>query len=64
MIITTEKDAVRLINNPYFPHALRKQIMYLPVEVEFVQNDDDDDLINLITNGIAQKMRQKNNKID
>lgn len=64
MIITTEKDAVRLINNPYFPHSLRKQIMYLPVEVEFVQNDDDDDLINLITNGIAQKLRQKNKNLD
>ncbi len=45
-IVTTEKDAVRLINNAYFPHALRKQMFYLPIEVEFVAGEDD--FINLI----------------
>lgn len=34
-IITTEKDAVRLMNNPYFPHELKKYIYYQPVEVKF-----------------------------
>lgn len=34
-IITTEKDAVRLGCNPYFPHELKPYIFYLPVEVEF-----------------------------
>ncbi len=34
-IITTEKDAVRLMNNPYFPHHLRKMIYYLPIRVTF-----------------------------
>lgn len=45
-IVTTEKDAVRLINNAYFPHALRKQMFYLPIEVEFVAGEED--FINLI----------------
>lgn len=45
-IVTTEKDAVRLINNAYFPHALRKQMFYLPIEVEFLGSDDD--FINLV----------------
>lgn len=34
-IVTTEKDAVRLINNPYFPHELKKYIYYQPIEVQF-----------------------------
>lgn len=38
-IITTEKDAVRLVNNPYFPHQLKPYIFYLPVRVEFIRRD-------------------------
>ncbi len=34
-IITTEKDAVRLTNNPYFPHELKNRIYYQPIEVKF-----------------------------
>ncbi len=36
-IITTEKDAVRLANNPYFPQELMPYIYYLPIAVEFEQ---------------------------
>lgn len=39
-IITTEKDAVRLMNNPYFPHHLRKVIYYLPIRVTFDEYND------------------------
>lgn len=39
-IITTEKDAMRLKNNPYFPHRLRKYIYYLPIKVEFDGNSE------------------------
>lgn len=35
IIVTTEKDAVRLINNPYFPHKLKPHIFYQPVDVTF-----------------------------
>ncbi len=38
-IITTEKDAVRLMTNPYFPHELKARIYYLPIKVQFVQQD-------------------------
>ena len=34
-IVTTEKDAVRLVNNPYFPHELKKYIFFQPIEVKF-----------------------------
>lgn len=40
LIITTEKDAVRLINNPYFPSRLRKYIYYLPVAVKVDPADE------------------------
>lgn len=43
-IVTTEKDAVRLSNNPYFPHSLKSSIFYLPIKVEFMpQNEEDFD---------------------
>ncbi len=35
LLITTEKDAVRLINNPYFPQELKESAYYLPVNVKF-----------------------------
>lgn len=34
IIITTEKDAVRLSTNPYFPRRLKAAIFYLPITVE------------------------------
>lgn len=34
-LITTEKDAVRMAANPYFPPELRPYAFYLPVKVEF-----------------------------
>lgn len=39
-IATTEKDAVRLLNNPYFPHRLKKSIFYVPIKVDFIDRDD------------------------
>lgn len=40
IIVTTEKDGVRLVNNPYFPHQLRKCSYYLPIKVEFTEASD------------------------
>lgn len=39
-IVTTEKDAVRLRENPYFPDRLRNLIFYLPVKVRFIDRGD------------------------
>ncbi|WP_304382996.1 tetraacyldisaccharide 4'-kinase [uncultured Muribaculum sp.] len=41
-IVTTEKDAVRLSNNPYFPHALKSSIFYLPIKVEFMPQNEEE----------------------
>lgn len=37
IIVTTEKDAVRMAASPYFPPELRPVIFYLPVKVEFAR---------------------------
>lgn len=39
-IVTTEKDAVRILNNPYFPHRLKKSIFYVPIKVEFIDRGE------------------------
>ncbi|MBD5367373.1 MAG: tetraacyldisaccharide 4'-kinase [Bacteroides sp.] len=57
-IITTEKDAVRLANNPYFPPALRPYIFYLPIKVEFDNNSDDTFVADL------KKMINQNSRSD
>lgn len=33
LIITTEKDAVRILHNPYFPHKLKPYVYYLPMKI-------------------------------
>lgn len=39
-IITTEKDAVRMANCPYFPHQLKAYTYYLPIKVDFMRDDN------------------------
>ncbi|MDE7411950.1 MAG: tetraacyldisaccharide 4'-kinase [Paramuribaculum sp.] len=41
VMITTEKDAVRLISNPYFPTQLRDCSYYLPIKVSFEDLNDE-----------------------
>lgn len=50
-IVTTEKDAVRMLNNPYLPHVMRKQLFYLPIEVEFLSSEED--FIDVLTTKIV-----------
>lgn len=50
-ILTTEKDAVRLINNPYFPPELKPYIFFVPIRVKFNEIDNltfEDSLIKFI----------------
>lgn len=48
IIVTTEKDAVRLAANPYFPHELKAVTFFLPVEVEFEHSTNDTPLPDVI----------------
>lgn len=51
-IVTTEKDAVRILNNPYFPHRLKKSIFYVPIKVEFIDRGEPD-----FTSGLEKTIR-------
>lgn len=39
LIITTEKDAVRIAHNPYFPQDLKPFIFYIPVGVRMLESN-------------------------
>lgn len=39
LIITTEKDAVRLQYNPYFPHELKPYVFYIPIGVKMLETN-------------------------
>ncbi len=45
IIVTTEKDAVRLAGSPYFPQRLKPFIFYVPIEIEMVHGIDEPDFI-------------------
>lgn len=45
IILTTEKDAVRLSHNPYFPRELKPLTFYLPIRVNMVDGLDSRDFI-------------------
>lgn len=55
IIVTTEKDAVRLAHNPYFPKELKPFTFYLPVSVRMVRGVEDHDLIEELKNQIGKK---------
>lgn len=52
IIITTEKDAVRLASNPYFPEYLKPYIFYLPITVESVGGVDENVIKNSLVTAI------------
>lgn len=45
IILTTEKDAVRLAYNPYFPTKLKRVTYFIPIAVNMVQAWDSDKFI-------------------
>ncbi|MDE6041435.1 MAG: tetraacyldisaccharide 4'-kinase [Muribaculaceae bacterium] len=55
IIITTEKDAVRLAACPYFPFELKSSIYYLPITVDFDGFENDLTLPDAIRKAIREK---------
>ena len=55
IIVTTEKDAVRLMFNPYFPQSLKPFTFYLPVSVKMVNGIDDKNFIEELKNSLDLK---------
>ena len=45
IILTTEKDAVRLAYNPYFPTRLKQISYYMPIAVKMISGLDSSDFI-------------------
>ena len=54
IIVTTEKDAVRLACNPYYPHELKAVTFYLPIKVEFVNRTNNDEFADAIRKYIKE----------
>jgi len=42
MLLTTEKDAVKLRRSRRVPELMRQRMMYMPVVVDFLEGSDDD----------------------
>lgn len=45
IILTTEKDAIRLAYNPYFPIKLKQSVFFTPISVKMINGLDSTDLI-------------------
>jgi tetraacyldisaccharide 4'-kinase len=41
MIITTEKDAVRMVSHPMLPETIKPYIYVLPIEIVFLQDQQE-----------------------
>jgi tetraacyldisaccharide 4'-kinase len=55
VIITTEKDAVRLLNHPAVDDALKQRIYYLPTEVHFLDREDPPAFDRLVLDFVRQQ---------
>ncbi|MDE6717679.1 MAG: tetraacyldisaccharide 4'-kinase [Muribaculaceae bacterium] len=58
IIVTTEKDAVRLMYNPYFPSELKKFIFYIPINVRMEPGIDEGDFIGDLRKEISSSENQ------
>lgn len=63
-IVTTEKDAVRIVGNPYFPMELRNYIYYVPIQVGFLQEEGHADFITTLCQLIDKAPEQNNLSTD
>ena len=64
IIVTTEKDAVRIKNNPYFPHELKSYIFYLPIKIHMHYDQEKVDLIEQIEIYMRQRRRKGKEKTE
>ena len=52
LILTTEKDAVKMMNDETFPSALKEYIYYIPMNIKFLK--DEESFNNLIINYVTK----------
>lgn len=53
VIVTTEKDAVRLANNPYFPEDLKPFVFYMPIRVELIGPGSTDSFLSKLSTALT-----------
>jgi len=58
LLLTTEKDAQRLIGNPAVPDELKTRMLYIPVETEFLSNEERENFDRLIRNCIVKRLEE------
>lgn len=54
IIITTEKDAVRLAYNPYFPSKIKSSTFYIPISVHMLSGLDENDFVEDLIDSIER----------
>lgn len=54
IILTTEKDAVRLSYNPYYPNKLKASTFYMPIVVQMINGLENKDFITDLKNRIDE----------
>lgn len=55
IIVTTEKDAVRMLHNPYFPYKLKPHVYYLPIKINMHEGIDG----NILEDEIEKAIRMR-----
>lgn len=58
IILVTEKDAARLVSNPFFPEALKALTFALPIRVKILHNQENK-FIQKIKNYVAENSRNR-----
>lgn len=63
-IVTTEKDAVRLANNPYYPEELKAVTYYQPISIQMHNlSDNNVPIATVIESKLKQSLKNKKNNI-
>lgn len=55
IIVTTEKDAVRMAANPYFPQELKRFCFYQPISIRMSSQEESDSFLDDLRGVISQK---------
>lgn len=48
IIMTTEKDAQRLLDTPWLPEEIKARLFYLPIETEFITEEEAESFVNFL----------------
>ncbi len=55
LLLTTEKDAQRLVSNKHLTPELKKRLFYIPIETEFLTDEESDGFYDFITESLPSE---------